>query len=71
MLLTAGVNSIEHGTCLDDECIGLMLLNGTFLVPTFLAMKVNKELALDETSNIPDWSRDDAITNGKSTWKQH
>ncbi|MFY9639094.1 MAG: amidohydrolase family protein [Methanobacterium sp.] len=59
--ITAGVNSIEHGTCLDDECIGLMLLNGTFLVPTFLAMKVNKELALDETSNIPDWSRDDAI----------
>ncbi|MGB8234009.1 MAG: amidohydrolase family protein [Methanobacterium sp.] len=59
--ITAGVNSIEHGTCLDDECIGLMLLNGTFLVPTFLAMKENKELALDETSNIPDWSRDDAI----------
>jgi len=59
--ITAGVNSIEHGTCLDDECIGLMLSNGTFLVPTFLAMKVNKELALDETSNIPDWSRDDAI----------
>jgi imidazolonepropionase-like amidohydrolase len=24
-------------------------------------MKVNKELAEDETSNIPDWSRDDAI----------
>jgi imidazolonepropionase-like amidohydrolase len=59
--ITAGVNSIEHGTCLDDECIGLMLLNGNFLVPTFLAMKINKELALDETSNIPDWSRDDAI----------
>jgi len=59
--ITAGVNSIEHGTCLDDECIGLMLSNGTFLVPTFLAMKVNKELALDKTSNIPDWSRDDAI----------
>ncbi len=59
--ITAGVNSIEHGTCLDDECISLMLSNGTFLVPTFLAMKVNKELALDKTSNIPDWSRDDAI----------
>jgi imidazolonepropionase-like amidohydrolase len=64
--ITAGVNSIEHGTCLDDECIGLMLLNGTFLVPTFLAMKVNKELALDETSNIPDWSRADAIRIEKS-----
>jgi imidazolonepropionase-like amidohydrolase len=43
-----------------------MLLNGTFLVPTFLAMKVNKELALDETSNIPDWSRADAIRIEKS-----
>ncbi len=59
--INAGMNSIEHGTCLDDECIGLMLSNGTFLVPTFLAMKVNKELAEDETSKIPDWSREDAI----------
>jgi imidazolonepropionase-like amidohydrolase len=59
--LIAGVKSIEHGTCLDDECIGLMLSQNTFLVPTFLAMKVNKEMAEDETSSIPDWSRNDAI----------
>jgi len=59
--VNAGMNSIEHGTYIDDECIGLMLSNGTFLVPTFLAMNVNKELAEDETSDIPDWSRDDAI----------
>jgi imidazolonepropionase-like amidohydrolase len=59
--VNAGMNSIEHGTCIDDECIGLMLSNGTFLVPTFLAMKINKELAEDKTSEIPDWSRDDAI----------
>jgi len=59
--LKAGMNSIEHGTYLDDECIGLMLSNGTFLVPTFIAMKINKELAEDDTSSIPDWSRDDAI----------
>lgn len=57
----AGVNSVEHGTCLDDESIGLMLENNTYLVPTFLAMKINKEMAEDETSSIPDWSRDDAI----------
>ncbi len=56
-----GINSIEHGTCLDDETIGLMLSNGTFLVPTFTAMKINKKLAEDETSDIPDWSRNDAI----------
>ncbi len=56
-----GINSIEHGTFIDDECIGLMLSNGTYLVPTLIAMKINKERALDETSNIPDWSRDDSI----------
>jgi imidazolonepropionase-like amidohydrolase len=59
--IKAGMNSIEHGTCIDDECIGLMLSNGTYLVPTLIAMKINKERALDETSDIPDWSRDDSI----------
>jgi len=57
----AGVNSVEHGTCLNDESIGLMLKNNTYLVPTFLAMKVNKEMAEDKNSSIPDWSREDAI----------
>ncbi len=30
----AGVASIEHGSMLDDEAIGLMKQNGTYLVPT-------------------------------------
>jgi len=30
----AGVRSIEHGTYLDEEAIGLMVEHGTFLVPT-------------------------------------
>jgi imidazolonepropionase-like amidohydrolase len=33
--LLAGVDSIEHGTFLDEECIDLMLAQGTYLVPTF------------------------------------
>lgn len=33
--LRAGVDSIEHGTYLDDECIDMMLQQGTYLVPTF------------------------------------
>jgi imidazolonepropionase-like amidohydrolase len=33
--LRAGADSIEHGTYLDDECIDLMLKQGTYLVPTF------------------------------------
>ena len=59
--VNAGVNSIEHGTCIDDECIELMLSNNTYLVPTFIAMKYNKEQAEDKTSKIPDWGREDAI----------
>ncbi len=30
--IKAGVASIEHGTCLDDECIALMKEKGTYLV---------------------------------------
>lgn len=33
----AGVDSIEHGTFLDDEGIALMKQNGTWLVPTLMA----------------------------------
>jgi imidazolonepropionase-like amidohydrolase len=32
--LRAGIRSVEHGTYLDDECIELMVANGTWLVPT-------------------------------------
>ncbi len=32
--IRAGVRSIEHGTDLDDEAIGMMLEHGTWLVPT-------------------------------------
>jgi len=33
----AGVRSVEHGTLLTDEAIGLMVEQGTWLVPTLLA----------------------------------
>ncbi len=32
--LIAGIDSIEHGIYLDDECIEMMLQQGTYLVPT-------------------------------------
>jgi len=35
--IRAGIRSIEHGIYLDDEAIGMMLENGTYLVPTLLA----------------------------------
>jgi imidazolonepropionase-like amidohydrolase len=37
--LEAGVDSIEHGTYLDDECIRLFLDTGAYLVPTIHAGK--------------------------------
>jgi imidazolonepropionase-like amidohydrolase len=33
--LLAGIDSIEHGFYLDDECVEMMLEQGAFLVPTF------------------------------------
>ena len=39
----AGIDSVEHGTLLDDEAIELMVKHGTWLVPTFAIC----ELTLD------------------------
>jgi imidazolonepropionase-like amidohydrolase len=43
--IRAGVDSIEHGTYLDDETIALFKKHGTYLVPTVLAGKTVEELA--------------------------
>jgi imidazolonepropionase-like amidohydrolase len=43
--LRAGVDSIEHGSQLDDEAIRLMKQNGTWLVPTPLVGEADKEVA--------------------------
>jgi len=34
MAVRAGVRSIEHGSYLDEECMDLMIKNGTYLIPT-------------------------------------
>jgi imidazolonepropionase-like amidohydrolase len=57
--LKAGVYSIEHGTYLDDEAIQMMIDQETYLVPTFLAIKQNKELA--EAGELPEYSIKQAI----------
>lgn len=57
--IKAGIHSIEHGTYLDAETIQMMLDNGTYLVPTLLVMKINKERA--ESGSIPDYGVDDAL----------
>jgi imidazolonepropionase-like amidohydrolase len=43
--IRAGVDSIEHGTYLDDETIALFKKHGAYLVPTVLAGKTVEELA--------------------------
>ena len=46
--LRAGVDSIEHGTYLDDESIRLFVETGAFLVPTVHAGKFVERMAEDE-----------------------
>jgi imidazolonepropionase-like amidohydrolase len=43
--IRAGVDSIEHGTYLDDETIGMFKEHGTYLVPTIIAGKTVAEMA--------------------------
>lgn len=37
--IRAGVNSIEHGSFLDDEALDMMKEHGTYLVPTLMAVQ--------------------------------
>src|SRR5713101_9099220 len=37
--IRAGVDSIEHGSFLDEEAVNLMKSKGTYLIPTFLPLK--------------------------------
>jgi len=45
--IRAGVDSIEHGTLLDDECIEMMLERGVFLVPTLSAIYNMKKYGIE------------------------
>ena len=37
--IRAGINSIEHGSFLDDEALDLMKQHGTYLIPTLMAVQ--------------------------------
>lgn len=52
--LKCGVNSIEHGMFMDDECIELMIKNDAYLVPTFTI--VNSYLS--NLKKLPVWVAD-------------
>jgi len=50
--IRAGVDSIEHGTFLDDEALEMMKQRGTYLVPTLMAVQGLQE-QLDKGIYIP------------------
>jgi len=52
--LKAGVESIEHGIYVDEECIELMLAQGTYLVPTLYAPVAVLEVA-ERTGRMPEY----------------
>jgi imidazolonepropionase-like amidohydrolase len=51
--LRAGIDSIEHGFHLDDEALELAVRNGTFLVPTLVA--IESITANAGEPELPDW----------------
>ena len=57
--VNAGVHSIEHGTYLDDEAIQIMLEKGTYLVPTLVVNKDNKERA--KRGEVREWEVEAAL----------
>ena len=45
--IRAGIDSIEHGSFLDDEALDLMKARGTYYVPTLMAVEGLKEMMSD------------------------
>ena len=53
--LDAGVDSIEHGSALDDELIEQMVKQGTWLVPTFTVIRRIVALGKMDSSPLPPY----------------
>jgi imidazolonepropionase-like amidohydrolase len=65
----AGVDSIDHGTFLDEEVVGLMARGGTFLVPT-LSFWARME-AHQEDESVPSVMRAAYKKTGKGQYASH
>jgi imidazolonepropionase-like amidohydrolase len=57
--IRAGIDSIEHGSFLDDEALNMMKDRGTYLVPTLLAPQGLRE-QMAKKANIPPTIREKA-----------
>ena len=55
----AGIDSIEHGTYIDEEAIEMILKKNVYLVPTLITQKYNKIEA--ESGSLEDYRVEDAI----------
>src|SRR5262249_3967298 len=62
--LRAGIDSIEHGTFLDDESIRLFKARGAYLVPTLLAGDTVTRWANDPHTFLSPAARAKALTVG-------
>lgn len=62
--LRAGVDSIEHGSFLDDESISLFKQTGAYLVPTLLAGRTVIDMASDPSQHMPPAIRFKAMQVG-------
>ena len=52
--IIGGVDTIEHGYLLDDECVEMMLKYNRYYVPTFALVEVYKK-ALEKPYDMPPW----------------
>jgi len=52
--IAGGVDSIEHGFFLDEECVQMMLSHNVYFVPTLCLVEVYKK-ALERPYDMPPW----------------
>ena len=70
--IRAGIDSIEHGSFMDDEALDLMKQRGTYYVPTLMAIQGLKE-QIAKAANIPPTIRekaDRAMAGAPQTFKR-
>ncbi len=67
--LRAGVDSIEHGSLLDEESISLFKKTGAYLVPTLMAGEVVVAVATNFPDEFPAAVREKALMIGPAMMK--
>lgn len=67
--IRAGIDSIDHGTYLDEEAVDLMVQNGTYLVPT---LSYWERLETETTpNNLPATYRPSYVNKGQYQYRSH